>query len=183
MSEPCPVPVPFEALADYLSGSLVEAEESELEAHLFECESCSRAAESLAGLLSVVSAAVAPVLSATRFETLERAGRIETVRTMTPGEKTDVEYPTPGRLLVIRLEGADLTRASRVDVHLENTKGQSIARMESVPFDPSQGEVILACQAHYAELFPEDSVFTIETVAGEKREEAARYTVIHHPRA
>jgi hypothetical protein len=57
--------------------------------------------------------------------------------------------------------------------------GRAISRFDDVPFDPARGEVLVACQKHFAELFPHDAVFRLEVVRGDRREESSRYTVLH----
>ena len=50
---------------------------------------------------------------------------------------------------------------------------------ENVPFDAERGEVLVACQSHFADLFPPDIVFSVELVSADQQEEVARYTVLH----
>lgn len=179
MTANCSKPVAFETLADYLLGGLAEKEEREVESHLFHCASCASRTERLAGLQFAIASAVPPVLSRARFAELEREGRVEHVNPMAPGETARVVYPSPGRLLVHRFGGADLRQARRVDVELRTLGGESIGRFDDVPFDAGRGEVLVACQAHFVDLYPRDGVFAVEVVAGVERKEAARYTVIH----
>jgi hypothetical protein len=182
MNGPCESPVPFETLADYFAGELPEPEEQAIESHLFRCRHCSSSAERLAGLVTVVAARIPPVLSASRLADLERDGLVESVNEMTPGQTAHVLYPVPGRLLVHRFSGVDLARARRVDVHLRTKDGEATARFDDVPFDPERGEVLVACQAHFADLFPHEVVFAVEIVSEAERREAARYTVLHRRR-
>jgi len=166
-------------LADYLAGLLDESENDELEAHLFSCPSCALESERLFALAAAIREAVPPVLTAERFETLSREGRIAEVNRMSPGQIAEVRFPPPDKVLVHRLGGSDLSRAGRVDVDLCDLRGDSLLRMEDVPFDAARGEVLLACQRHFAALFPHDGMFRLEVVTGDRREEASRYTVRH----
>jgi hypothetical protein len=166
-------------LADYLAGMLGDSEGEELEGHLFSCGICAGEAESTFGLAAAVHGAVPPVLSSERFEALSREGRIAAVNPMSPGQIVEARFPPAGKLLVHRLGGSDLSRARRVDVDLLDLDGSVLARLDDVPFDGASGEVLLACQSHFASLFPHDLTFRLETVVGDRRQEANRYTVLH----
>jgi anti-sigma factor RsiW len=170
-----------ERIEDYLAGFLDEQEAEALEAHLFSCGDCAIESEKLFGLAAAIREAVPPVLTAERFAQLERAGRIAAVNPMSPGGLAEVRYPPEQQLLVHRLGGSDLREARRVDVALLDLDGRAISRFDDVPFDPARGEVLVACQSHFAELFPHDAVFRLEVVRGDRREESSRYTVLHRP--
>jgi hypothetical protein len=77
------------------------------------------------------------------------------------------------------LAGADLARVQRVDLAITDLDGEPLVRYDDIPFDPARGEVLVACQSHFAELFPHDSIFRLESVSGERRQEASRYTILH----
>ena len=171
--------VSSDRLADYLAGLLDEPDNEELEAHLFSCQLCAIESERLFGLAAAIREAVPPVISAERFEGLEREGRIAEVNPMSPGQVVEVRFPPAEKLLVHRLGGSDLSRARRVDVALCDLEGEAFSRLDDVPFDAAGGVVLLACQRHFADLFPHDIVFRLEVVLGGRREEASRYTVLH----
>ncbi len=171
--------VSSEGLADYLAGLLDPRADEELEAHLFSCRSCVLEAEKLAGLAVAVHRAVPPVLTAERFEELEREGRVVEVTPVSPGHAVEARFPPGERLLVLRLGGSDLSRARRVDMELLDVDGRVLAHFDDVPFDVARGEVLVVCQSHFAALFPPDVIFRLERVVGNTREEANRYTVVH----
>jgi hypothetical protein len=171
--------VSSERFGDYLVGLLDPRADEELEAHLFSCRSCAFEAEKLAGLAVAVHRAVPPVLTAARFEELEREGRIAEVHPVSPGQIAEARFPRAEKLLVLRLGGSDLNQARRVDVELLDLEGRVLARFGDVPFDGARGEVLIACQSHFAGLFPPDIIFRIERIVGDTREEANRYTVLH----
>lgn len=166
-------------LADYLAGLLGEVGEEDLEAHLFSCNACALEAEKLFGLAAALHRAVPPVLEIERFEELGREGRIAEVKPVSPGGTVEVRFPPEEKLLVLRLRGSDLSRASRVDVDLLDVDGGVVTRFDDVPFDAAGGEVLIACQRHFADLFPHDVTFRVERVVGDRRQEANRYTVLH----
>jgi hypothetical protein len=167
-----------ERLADYLAGFLDERGAEDLEEHLFSCEACSIASAKLAGLAAAIRDAVPPVLSSGRFAELGREGRIEAVNPMSPGEVAEVRFPSGDKLLVHRLGGSNLRLARRVDVALFDRKGRALSRFDDVPFDSARGEVLVACQSHFADHFPHDTVFRLEVVLEDRREESS-YTILH----
>jgi len=179
MSEACATPIPAERLLEYLLGELEVNDEDRLEAHLFSCAACAAEGEKLAGLATAIGRVVPPVLSASRFEALEGAGLVSQVKAMAPGDVARVVYPSSGNVLVLRMGGADLGEARRIDVELRTPGGQAIARLDDVPFDASRGEILVACQHHFSETFPRDLVFAMELVSGDDRRPVAEYTVFH----
>jgi hypothetical protein len=180
VSDPCEKPVSFETLIDYLRG---EGEDHDVEPHLFECRDCASAAERLAGIQWAIAGAVPPVLSTSRFTALEREGLVEHTNRMVPGQRAEVFFPSPGKLLVHRLSGMELGSAGRVDVAFRTLDGDPLGRFERVPFDAEEGEVLVACQAHFAEIYPHDGVLAVEVVSEGKAGEVARYTVLHRKAA
>ncbi len=175
----CPAPLSSGELLDYLSDAHGETDEDRVESHLFRCADCSSEAEWLTGLVASVAVAVPPVLTPSRLAALEREGRIEAINPMIPGQTAKVSYPESGRLLVHRLGGADLSGARRIDLDLSASSGETFWHLEDVPFDPARGAVLVACQRHFADLFPRDIVFSLEVVSGDGHEAVARYTVHH----
>lgn len=179
MTGPCLSPVPAERLLEYFLGELAADDEQELEAHLFGCAPCTAEAERLAGLASAINRVIPTILTRTRFEALDGAGIVSQVNAMRPGDVAQVFFPPTGKALVLRLEGADLAQAQRLDVDLRTPAGETIVRLADVPFDAARGEVLVACQRHFAETFPRDLVFVLEDVSGDTRRRVAEYTVLH----
>ena len=171
--------VSADRMADYLAGLLDEREEHAVEEHLFSCTSCARDAEPLFGLAAAIPRAAAPVLSAERFRALDSEGRVAQVNVMTPGQTAEVRYPEAGKLLVHRLGGSDLSGVDRVDVEIADLAGNPALRLDDVPFDATSGEVLLACQRHFADSFPHDALVRVEVVRRDRRDEASRYTILH----
>jgi Putative zinc-finger len=175
----CASPLRPEALLDYLLGELAADAEERLEDHLFGCASCAAEAERLAGLASALRQLIPAVVSPARLEALESAGVVSEVSPMRPGEVNHVLYPPAGKALVIRLGGAEIGHAKRLDVALQTPAGEALGRFDDVPFDAPRGEVLLACQRHFADAFPRDIVFALEVVSGDERRRVAEYTVLH----
>ena len=129
--------------------------------------------------MSAVARTVPPVLSAAHLAQLERAGRVQAFNVMRAGATARVLYPDEGRLLVHRLGGIDLSDAQRIDLALHDVGGREVGGIENVPFDRERGEIVVACQRHFAEIFPRDVVFTVLSAGGERRDVLGRYTVEH----
>ena len=179
MTAPCAAPIPVERLLEYLLGELTPGDEEALEAHLFGCARCADEAHRLAGLATAINRVIPPILTRTRFEALDSAGAVSQVNAMRPGDVAQVFYPPTGKALVLRLEGAELTQAQRLDVGLRTPSGEELGRFDDVPFDASRGEVLVACQRHFAGAFPPEMVFVLEVVSGDERRRVAQYTVLH----
>jgi anti-sigma factor RsiW len=172
----CP---PSERLLAFLCGELPDAEQEALEEHLFGCTTCASEVEGLARTIAAVRSATPPVFGRSVLEALQRRAYPLAFNPMRPGQHAEVTYPAPGSLLVHRLSGLDLARARRVDVKLETAAGAPLGLFEDVPFDADHGEVLLACQAHYAEMFPPDVVFVLQAVGTGEPDQLARYSVLH----
>jgi hypothetical protein len=71
------------------------------------------------------------------------------------------------------------TPFSRVERDLA-ASGELIIALAHVPFDVSRGEVLIACQRHYAHLFPGDPTFRVHAVTSGNRREVGSYLVRHH---
>jgi len=179
MSTACADPLTAERLIEYLLGELDAADEERVEGHVFACARCAAAAETLAGLAAAVRRAIPQVLTRSRFDALDGAGMVSQQNVMAPGDVVDVIYPPSGKVLVLRLAGNDLGHARRIDVELSTPAGATVARLDDVPFDASRGELIVACQRHFASSFPRDLVFGLDVVSGDERRRIAEYTVRH----
>lgn len=179
MSAACADPLTAERLIEYLLGELEAADEERVEGHIFACPRCATAAERLAGLAAAIRRTIPPILTRSRFEALDGAGMVSQLNVMAPGDVAEVIYPPSGKVLVLRLAGADLGHARRIDVEIGTPEGATIVRLDDVPFDASRGELLVACQRHFAESFPPDVVFGLEVVSGDERRRVAEYTVLH----
>jgi hypothetical protein len=168
-----------EEIAAFAAGLLEERESENLEAHLFSCGDCALEAEKLFALGAAVHRAVPPVLSVDQYEELSQQGRIAAENPISPGQVSEVRYPEGHSLLVHRLGVSDLTRARRVDVSLFNLEGGLLVRYDDVPFDAEHGEVLVACQSHFADFFPHDIDFRVEVVIDDQRKNENRYTILH----
>jgi hypothetical protein len=155
---PCWQPLPIADLVDYALGELDGPAESAVDEHLFACDDCTRALESIVQLGADVGRAVAqgrtaaPVSDALVRRATGRGVRIREYR-LAPGETVPCTAAPDDTFVAIRLagpfaDGAGLT----IETEFEDlTSGQrETYRAEDVPADVTAGGVVL--------LFPGDTV-------------------------
>jgi hypothetical protein len=119
---------------------------------------------------------IPPVISQTHRDRLVATGTRIHHTQVEAGVEVDATFAGDLDLLVHVLRG-DFARADRVDVAIVSPDGATHGLLEAVPFAP--GEVLIACQRHYATLFPGDPTFVVTvTEAGAARR--ASYRVRHH---
>jgi hypothetical protein len=173
----CPKPVAFAAFVAYWSGDLDVVESDALEAHVFGCATCTSMSERIAAITEKVRSLEPVVISAARLDELRAAGRVIDDNFVAPGQRNHVVFAAQ-EMIVHHLGGLDLAGVDRVSVVVRNADGNEwIAEYSSVPY-VSSGEVLIACQRHFA-VFPPDIAFEVTThAAGEKRR-TTRYAVEH----
>ncbi len=176
MSDPCPVSV--DTLAAYWSGDLAEDRQDALEEHLFACAACSARSGRMAAVVQLLRATIPPVVSAARVERMAAQGvRLRTTE-VPPGAAVTVVFSREVDLLVHRLR-ADLADAQRVDCEVCGGDGTRLFLLEQVPFDRQRGEVLIACQRHYADLGPPDILFRVTAHAADRPARVSDHTVLH----
>jgi hypothetical protein len=90
-----------------------------------------------------------------------------------------VTFPARSDLLIHRLGGLDLREAQRVSFVLSvESSGKVLIALEQAGFDRERGEVLLACQRHYAFL-PPDTVAEVRVHRPDRPDDTARYTILH----
>ncbi len=179
MTAACSHGVAAENWIDFFAGELDEEAGERLEQLLFECLDCAARAERWGSVAGSAGLAIPPVISTDVLGALHDRGELMTENAMQPGEHRQAEFPEGGRLLIHRLQGLELTHADRVDLILSTTEGSPLGRFEDAPFDRAAGEVLVACQRHFGESFPEKIVFEIERRVGDQVEVVAAYVVDH----
>ncbi len=179
MTTTCSHGITAEGWIDFFAGELDEETGEQLEQRLFECPQCAAQAERWGTVVGSAALAIAPVISIDVLRALQERGELMNENPMQPGERREAEFPDGGRLLIHRLQGLDLARADRVDLLLSTTEGTPLGRFEDAPFDPAAGEVLVACQRHFGEAFPEEIVFEVERHVASQVEVMARYVVDH----
>ncbi len=179
MTTPCESPIAWSALVDYWAGDLTEPELEALEEHVFACAACAAESARVAAVTEALRTSVPPLLTAALHA--ELVGRMPIAENpMVPGERREVPFPREGMLLH-RLTGLDLEDATRVGfvLRVEGTERVLFSHPDA-PFDRARGEVLLACQAHFAGL-PRDNVAEVRVHDADGGERVAIYTILHRP--
>lgn len=171
-------PVPFETLARWWLDDLPDAESAAFEEHLFACDTCSAASERLGDLVSGLRAWIPPVISHAHRDQLAREGKRIRMTPVDAGADAHARFDRDLDLLVHVLRG-DLSRAERVDLEIGGADRGWRVVLEHVPFDRKAGEVLIACQRHYRDVFPGDPVFKVIIVEQGERRPLGDYLVIH----
>lgn len=175
----CTTPLLWETLVAYWADDLPAAELDATEQHLMACGACNAAAERVAQLTHSLRALLPPLLSPERLEALRQSGLRVHDNPMQPGERRQVVFPTGVDILLHRLGGLDLTDAERVRFRLSDERtGSSLVELPEVPFDRGRGELLLACQLHYA-FMPHDTVADLQIERRGGATQLVRYTILH----
>ena len=174
----CPKPVAFEALVAYWAGDLDATESDAIEAHVFGCATCTAMSGRIAAITEKVRSLEPAVIGAARLDELRAAGRRIEDNFVAPGERNRVLFAAQ-EMIVHHLGGLDLAGIDRVSVVVrKDDTNQEIVEYSSVPYDASSGEVLIACQRHFA-VFPPDIAFEVTTHAAAEAKRTTRYVVDH----
>lgn len=175
----CPSPLTLDRLASYLLGELDDADEQEVEQHLFGCARCVSVAESVQALTAGLAALIPPVITADHLRRLRGEGLRILETEVRPGEDAEAFFAADLDLMVHRLVTGP-GDADRIDVELLGAAPEPLARLEAVSLDAASGAVYIACQRHYRKLgFPDDVRFRVVAVHGESRRILGEYGVRH----
>jgi hypothetical protein len=73
----------------------------------------------------------------------------------------------------------DLEDVERVSVDIVLPDGSTLFSFGDVPFEPSAGAVLIACQRHFVERFPPDIDVVMRRTYRSGRESVENYSVLH----
>ena len=144
----CAVPTPVTALLAWWLGELEGGRESELEEHLFGCESCGARLRQLMqlgdGIRRVTrSGSVHAVLTAEFIRRLRESGmRVREYR-LHPGGSVNCTVASEDDLVIAHLH-APLAEVQRLDMVVDDDTSGAHWRAEDVAFDPAADEVVMA---------------------------------------
>jgi len=170
--------VAAELFVDYFAGELDAPAASELEDHVFECAECAAHFERAGALANALGALIPPVISRDKLERLEKAGRVVKRVAVDPGTRIDAVFEKRIALLVFAFRGK-FGADERIDLELCAEEGTRLVELTGVPVDRDQGELLVACQRHYAEDFPAVIRFRAWGVRGDDRRAVGEYVVNH----
>jgi hypothetical protein len=167
----------LEELVAYFAGD--HADESELEAHLMSCESCTREGTRIAAITEGIRALIPVVVDRKAAERLRAKGHRLRENPVDPGVPNEVVFANDTDIILHRLRGLDLLGASRVSLRVSvESDGRTLIALPSAPFDEESGELLIACQHHFS-AFPPDTRMDVE-VESKSGTQRASYLVVHH---
>ena len=143
----CANPIDPAVLADYWLAELPPPEESALEEHLFACEDCARALQSLVDLAEGIRTLarqgnLGMIVTREFLDRLAQDGLHAREYAPQAGGSVACTVTSQDDLLIGRLS-ADLTGVVEVDLALCDPSGSERLRMRDIPFRAGLGEVIL----------------------------------------
>jgi hypothetical protein len=174
----CTSPIPYDQLVDYWSADLGEGDCAAVESHLFGCESCTREAERASKIVQAIRTQIPPVISTSAVAALRDKGLVIVDNVFVPGVRTPVTFHAGVDLLVHHLAGLDLSAAERVEVNVRSESGVEISEEPFAPFDRERGEVLIACQRHFA-AFPSDIAIDVRVHRKSGAPTVSTYLVPH----
>jgi hypothetical protein len=150
-----------------------------LEEHLMGCAACSAESARVAAVIEGLRSVTPPLVTEAALSELKARGLRIVQNSFSPGERKLAVF-TPGvDLLIHRLGGLDLSETERVRVTmLVEETGDVIFDDPSAPFERESGEVLVACQAHFA-VYPPNLVAEVRARGRSSGEQVARYMIPH----
>ena len=174
----CNAPIGFEQLVAYWSNDLDAETQASVEEHLFACDTCFANAQRLEKVVQAFRLGPPPVISQAEVDALRAQGLNLVENSFAPGQGETVTFAPGIDLLIHRLGGLDLSRADRVEVVVRSLQHGVIFEEPLAPFDRQRGEVLIACQRHFA-AFPPDIVFDVRVHGSDVPGDVATYSVPH----
>jgi len=122
---------------------------------------------------------IPPVVTRARVDHLRAKGLRVREDAFAPGDSREVLFPSSLDLLVFRLEGLDLSGATKVGFEMRvHGTTHVLVSLPDAPFERAEGAVLLVCQQHYAALPPHvDAEIRVRVADGSER--VAKYTIDH----
>jgi len=152
-----PVPICAEAIdvrrwLGYWLDEIDAAESSRLEAHMFECAACAHALERLVALGSSIRelhkrGQLATIVPAAFVDTLKNAGLSVREYRLRPEDSVLCTVTPRDDFVVGHLE-APLEGVTRLDAIIEQLEDGSVVRLEDIPFNRREREIVLVPSIH-----------------------------------
>jgi hypothetical protein len=171
-------PIPHEVLVRYWAGDVSDDEIDTIEEHVFGCAACFEASSRVAALGRAIAEVIPPVAIGRDIVLAEARGVRHATNDIRPGVATETWLRAGTDLLVHRLLG-DLEDVVRISVDIVLPDGSRLLSFGDVPFEPSAGAVLIACQRHFVERFPPDVDIVVRRTHRAGRESVDSYTVLH----
>jgi hypothetical protein len=179
VSARCQSPIAFEMLVAYWAGDLESLENDRIEEHAMGCSSCAAASARVATITETLRAQIPPLVSPEAVAKLRARGVRIVDNPMHPGETKQAVFSSDIDVLLHRLGGLSLSKATRVTVTFSvQETGDVLFRNDDAPFDREAGEVLVACQKHFS-AYPPNIVIEVESHAEAGKQDLAVYTIPH----
>lgn len=179
MSAPCSTPIAWEDLVAYWAGDLEPLETDRIDEHLMGCGSCSASSVRVAAVTEGVRAMIPGFLSHAQLAALAERGLRITDNPVLASERKTAVFTLSTDLLLHRLGGMDLSTVESVQILVTNEDtGDLLLNDPHVPFDPSTGEILVACQRHFGE-FNRTIVFEVHVREASGATQVSRFAIPH----
>jgi hypothetical protein len=164
-----------EEIVAYWAG---EGDSDAVEEHIFACDPCAALAERVAAITELLRSVVPPIVTQTIVDSLRARGHRMDDNFVQPGERSRVLFSTQN-FIIHHLQGLDLADAERVSVSvLVDETDHVLVDAPDAPFEREAGEVLIACQRHYA-AFPPNVRFEVKTLTKAGAARTTSYIVEH----
>jgi hypothetical protein len=169
----------WENLVNYWADDLTPEGEAACDEHLFGCGACTELSTRVAALTETIRNLIPPLLTPEALAKLAARGLAIVDNPMQPGERREVVFPKTADILLHRLQGLALDKATRVSfiMRVEST-GDILTSIDEAPFDRMRASVLVACQKHYG-VFPPDTVAEVRVHDADGGEHLTTYTILH----
>lgn len=179
MMRTCAAPIPWDQLVAYWAGDLEPTELDRVDEHLMSCGVCTAESARVSSVTEAVRALIPPVVDHARLAALRARGLRIVDNPLLPDLRKEVHFGPETDILLHRLGGLDLLAAERVSIEFSvEATGDVLLSEPSAPFDRASGEVLIACQRHFA-AFPPNIVAHVRTHDASGTERVARYPIPH----
>lgn len=154
----CASPIPFEQLVAYWTADSDATEQ--IEEHVFACATCASELERVQRLVAVFRDGLPPVISTEQLAALKAQGLTIVESSFEPNKRREITFASTTDMMIHHLTGLSLADATRVMVTVRSESAGDVHEDPFAPFDRAKGEVLIACQKHFA-LFASDIVFDV----------------------
>jgi hypothetical protein len=175
----CNAPIDLPTLVAYWAGDMPVDDVDRIDEHLMGCASCTASSERVARVVQGLRELIPPFVSAAQVAELRARGLVVVENPTLPGDRHDAVFREGTDILLHRLGGLDLADVERVGVRiLVEGSGEVLLTEPAVPFERDTGEILVACQRHFA-VFPPDIVFEVRARTRTGEERVTTYEVPH----
>ena len=156
----CGAPVSRERWVSYWVNDLLADEIAAVDDQLFACDGCAADGQRMSNIVQAFRSMIPPVISTDEAAVLRSQGQVIRENDFSPGVRTTVLFDRDAELLIHHLRGLELVDAERVEVIVRSETAGTLFEEPFAPFDRQRGEVLIACQRHFAAL-PPDVAFDV----------------------